>query len=268
MFIIGNELLIRLGCFLAVFAVMSIWEIAAPRRRLTASKPLRWFHNLSLTILNSFVVRILFPAAATGTALVGELSSWGLFNTLRVPSLPAGILSLILLDLTIYSQHFVFHKVAPFWRLHRMHHTDLDIDVTTGARFHTIEIVVSMVIKISVVINLGAPAWSVLLFEILLNATSMFNHSNIRIPTAIDGFLRKIIVTPDMHRVHHSVIINETNSNFGFNFPWWDRLFGTYRDQPSNGHDAMVIGLADFRNPKYLTLPWMLAIPFLGKARQ
>ncbi len=267
MFIIGNELFIRLGCFVAVFVIMSIWELAAPRRKLTAPKPQRWFHNLSLTILNSYVVRFLFPAAAVGTAMVGELSSWGLFNTLGLPSFLAGILSLVLLDLTIYAQHFLFHKVPLFWRLHRMHHTDLDIDVTTGARFHTIEIVASMVIKVSVVVNLGAPAWSVLVFEILLNATSMFNHSNVRIPIAIDAFLRKIVVTPDMHRVHHSVIIEETNSNFGFNFPWWDRMFKTYRDQPSQGHDAMVIGLANFRDPKYLTLPWMLAVPFMRKVR-
>ena len=267
MFIIDNELFIRFGCFLAVFAVMSIWETAAPRRPLKSPKRLRWFHNLSLTALNSLAVKLVFPAAAVGTAFVGELNAWGLFNALRVPSLPAGLLSLVLLDLTIYTQHFLFHKVAPFWRLHRMHHTDLDIDVTTGARFHTIEIVASMVIKISMVITLGAPAWSVLCFEILLNATSMFNHSNIRIPIAVDGFLRKIVVTPDMHRVHHSVILEETNSNFGFNFPWWDRLFGTYRDQPSQGHDAMVIGLANFRDPKYLTLPWMLAVPFLRKVR-
>lgn len=267
MFIFGNELRIRLGCFLAIFAIMGIWELAAPRRRLTSPKRLRWLNNLSLTILNSLVVKILFPAAATGTALIGELSSWGLFNRIGVNSMAAGIMSLILLDLTIYVQHFVFHKVAPLWRLHRMHHADLDIDVTTGARFHTMEIVASMVIKISVVINLGAPAWSVLLFEIMLNATSMFNHSNINIPLTIDRVLRKIIVTPDMHRVHHSVVIKETNSNFGFNFPWWDRLFGTYLDQPSQGHDAMVIGLAAFRDLKYLKLRWMLAIPFLVKNR-
>lgn len=267
MFVIDNELSIRLGCFLAVFAVMVIWETVAPRRRLTSPKRLRWFHNLSLTVLNSLVMRVLFPAAAVGTAFVGELSSWGFFNTFRVPSAPAGLLSLFLLDLTIYTQHFVFHRVPFFWRLHRMHHTDLDIDITTGARFHTIEIIASMVVKISAVIIMGAPAWSVLLFEILLNATSMFNHSNIRIPISVDEFLRKIVVTPDMHRVHHSVIIEETNSNFGFNFPWWDRIFMTYRDQPSLGHEEMVIGLADFRDQKYLTLPWMLAVPFLRKVR-
>ena len=267
MFIIDNDLFIRLGCFLAVFAAMSIWEMAAPRRHLKSPKRLRWFHNLSLTALNSIAVKLVFPAAAVGTAFVGELNAWGLFNTLQVPALLAGMMSLVLLDLTIYTQHFLFHKVSLFWRVHRMHHTDLDIDVTTGARFHPIEIVVSMVIKISVIVNLGAPAWSVLLFEMLLNATSMFNHSNIRIPIAVDGLLRKIVVTPDMHRVHHSVIIEETNSNFGFNFAWWDRLFGTYRDQPSQGHDAMVIGLANFRDLKYLTLPWMLSVPFLRKVR-
>ncbi len=267
MFIIDNELLIRLVSFLAVFAVMSIWEKAAPRRQLKSPKRLRWFHNLSLTAFNSVVVKLVFPAAAVGTAFVGELNAWGLFNMLQVPGLLAGMMSFVLLDLTIYTQHFLFHKVSLFWRVHRMHHTDLDIDVTTGARFHPIEIVVSMVIKISVVVNLGAPAWSVLLFEILLNATSMFNHSNIRIPIVVDGFLRKIVVTPDMHRVHHSVIIEETNSNFGFNFAWWDRLFRTYRDQPSQGHDAMVIGLANFRDLKYLTLPWMLSVPFLRKVR-
>jgi len=171
-----------------------------------------------LTALNSIAVKLVFPAAAVGTAFVGELNAWGLFNTLRVPNLLAGMLSLVLLDLTIYTQHFLFHKVPPFWRVHRMHHTDLDIDVTTGARFHTIEIVVSMVIKISMVIILGSPAWSVLFFEILLNATSMFNHSNIRIHIAVDGFLRKMVVTPDMHRVHHSVIIEERTAISGSTF--------------------------------------------------
>ncbi|HMK56621.1 MAG TPA: sterol desaturase family protein [Dissulfurispiraceae bacterium] len=267
MFIIDNELFIRLVCFLSVFAVMSIWELAAPRRKLMSLKRQRWFHNISLTLINSIAVRVLFPAAAVGTAFVGELSGWGLLNELRVPSVPAGFFSLLFLDLTIYAQHFVFHKVPLLWLLHRMHHADPDIDVTTGARFHTIEIVVSMVIKISVVIVLGAPAWSVLLFEILLNASSMFNHSNICIPAEVDNFLRRLVVTPDMHRVHHSSIPAETNSNFGFNFPWWDRLFRTYRAQPSLGHDGMTIGLENFRDTKYIRLPWMLAIPFLVKTR-
>ncbi|HMK60295.1 MAG TPA: sterol desaturase family protein [Dissulfurispiraceae bacterium] len=262
-FIIDNELFIRLVCFLSVFAVMSIWEIVSPRRKLSSQKRLRWTNNLALTILNALAVKVVFPAAAVGTAFVGELTGWGLFNVLTIPSAPAGFFSFMFLDLTIYTQHFVFHRVPLLWLLHRMHHADPDIDVTTGARFHTIEIIVSMVIKISVVTIIGAPAWSVLLFEIILNATSMFNHSNIRIPVEVDNFLRRLVVTPDMHRVHHSIILAETNSNFGFNFPWWDRIFRTYCAQPSLGHEGMNIGLNNFRDTKYLKLPWLLAIPFL-----
>ncbi len=267
MFVIDNEVYIRLGCFLSVFIMMALWEMMAPRRTLTSPKGLRWMNNLSITLINSLIVRLIFPTAAVGMALISEARGWGVFNILAVPVLSGGPLSLALLDLTIYTQHVLFHKVPLLWRLHRMHHTDLDIDVTTGARFHTIEIVLSMGIKIIAVIIIGAPAWSVLAFEIILNATSMFNHSNVSMLGYIDRALRRIVVTPDMHRVHHSVVIAETNSNFGFNFPWWDRLFGTYRDQPASGHDAMIIGLATFRDMKYLTLPWMLAIPFLKRNR-
>jgi sterol desaturase/sphingolipid hydroxylase (fatty acid hydroxylase superfamily) len=267
MFIINNELTMRLGCFLSVFIAMGLWELFAPRRALTSPKSRRWTSNLLMTLLNSMIVRILFPAATVGMAFMSDWSGWGIFNILRVPSLPAGIISLFLLDLTIYSQHVLFHRVALFWRLHRMHHTDLDIDVTTGSRFHPFEIILSMEIKIVIVVLLGAPAWSVLVFEVLLNATSMFNHSNVRMSARADRFLRKFIVTPDMHRVHHSIIPGETNSNFGFNFPWWDKLFGTYRDQPEKGHEGMTIGLSDYQDKKYLTLPWMLAVPFLGKNR-
>jgi sterol desaturase/sphingolipid hydroxylase (fatty acid hydroxylase superfamily) len=267
MFIIDNELFIRLGCFVTIFAVMIIWEILAPKRALTASKGLRWTNNITIAFLNTLVVRLIFPAAAVGIALSAEARGWGVFNMAHIASVPAGILSIILLDLTIYAQHALFHKAMPFWRLHRMHHTDLDIDVTTGARFHTVEIVLSMFIKIGVVILIGAPAWAVVSFEVLLNATSMFNHSNVNLPEGVDRVLRKVIVTPDMHRVHHSVIIAETDSNYGFNFSWWDRLFSTYRAQPAAGHTAMVIGLANYRDPKYLTLPWMLATPFLKKIR-
>jgi sterol desaturase/sphingolipid hydroxylase (fatty acid hydroxylase superfamily) len=267
MFIIDNELAIRLGCFFGVFIVMSIWELLAPRRVLTSPKSRRWTSNLLITLLNSLVVRIFFPAAAVGMAFMSEWSGWGIFNILLMPSLPAGIMSLLLLDLTIYAQHVLFHTLKLFWRLHMMHHTDLDIDVTTGARFHTFEIILSMEIKMMIVILLGAPAWSVLIFEVLLNATSMFNHSNVRMSIRTDRILRTFTVTPDMHRVHHSIISDEANSNFGFNFPWWDRLFGTYRDKPVKGHEAMTIGLPDYQDNKYLTLPWMLAVPFLGKNR-
>lgn len=267
MFIIDNELFIRLGIFLGIFCILALLEKAAPRRTLSNRRGMRWPGNLFITLLNSVAVRIIFPTAAVGVALMAEWSGWGLFNILRMPALPSGAASLVLLDLTIYLQHFFFHKVNPLWRLHRMHHTDTDVDVTTGSRFHPVEIVLSMEIKIGVVILLGTPAWSVLVFEVLLNATSMFNHSNIHIRPDIDRMLRRLVVTPDMHRVHHSVVISETNSNFGFNFPWWDRIFRTYKNQPQKGHLEMVIGLANYRDRKYLTLPWMLAIPFLRKER-
>jgi sterol desaturase/sphingolipid hydroxylase (fatty acid hydroxylase superfamily) len=265
--IVDNALSIRLVCFITIFTVMFIWELLAPKRPLSAPKGLRWINNISLTIINSLVVGVILPFTVVGAAILSETNASGIFNMFNLSSLYAGILSIIILDFTIYAQHALFHKVMLFWRLHRMHHTDLDIDVTTGARFHTIEIVLSLCIKIAVVILLGAPAWSVLCFEILLNATSMFNHSNIKLPERADSILRRLVVTPDMHRVHHSVVIAETDSNFGFNFPWWDRLFGTYRDQPAAGHAAMVIGLANYRDTKYLKLPWMLAIPFLKKVR-
>jgi len=161
----------------------------------------------------------------------------------------------------------LFHKVPPFWRLHRMHHTDLDLDVTSGFRFHPLEILLSMAIKMGIIVIIGAPAWSVILFEVLLNGTSLFNHANIALSIKADRILRLVVVTPDMHRVHHSVIIRETDSNFGFNFPWWDRLFGTYRPQPAAGHSAMTIGLANYRDPKWLQLPWMLAVPFARRYR-
>jgi sterol desaturase/sphingolipid hydroxylase (fatty acid hydroxylase superfamily) len=266
-FVIDNEVLVRLGFFIAVFALMALWETAAPRRRLTQQKKTRWFGNLTLTFLNSVLVRMIFPLAPMGVALLGREHGWGLFNAVSMPETVAGIISIIIFDLTIYAQHFFFHKIPIFWRLHRMHHTDLDIDVTTGARFHPIEIILSMGIKMAVTAILGAPAWSVLVFEVLLNATSIFNHSNVFINHRIDALLRRFLVTPDMHRVHHSVIIRETDSNFGFNLPWWDFLFGTYRAQPASGHKNMVIGLANYRDRKWLTLPWMLATPFLAKYR-
>jgi sterol desaturase/sphingolipid hydroxylase (fatty acid hydroxylase superfamily) len=268
MFIIDNEFAIRLSCFLGIFMGVGVWEHLEPKRKLSSPKGVRWINNLSITLLNSAAIRILFPAAAVGVTLMSEWRGWGFFNLLGLSSLPAGILSLVLLDLTIYSQHVLFHKVKLFWALHMMHHTDLDIDVTTGARFHPIEIILSMEIKIVAIVLLGSPTWSVLVFEILLNATSMFNHGNVRMPVYADRVLRRLVVTPDMHRIHHSVIAGEMNSNFGFNFPWWDRLFGTYRDQPEKGHGTMTIGLANYRDAKYLTLRWMLALPFLKRERK
>jgi len=203
---------------------------------------------------------------AVGVALVAEAHGLGLFNVLPLPAWIGVVASVILLDLAIYFQHVLFHAVPVLWRLHRMHHADLDIDVSTGLRFHPIEILLSMVIKLAVVIALGAPAIAVLIFEVLLNATSMFNHSNVHIPERLDGVVRWFVVTPDMHRVHHSIVARETNSNFGFNLPWWDRLFGTYRAQPAAGHEAMKIGIEQFRDPRELRLDRMLLQPFRGDA--
>jgi len=267
MFIIDNEVVIRFAFFFGVFCVMGLWEAAAPRRALSSPKRVRWPNNLLMTAFNGLLVRLVFPAAAVGVALRAEGQGWGLFSCIRVPEAAAGVISVAALDLTIYAQHYIFHHIPLMWRLHRMHHTDLDVDVTTGARFHPIEILLSMGIKMAAVALLGAPAWSVVVFEVLLNATSMFNHGNAAMPRGLDRLLRLAVVTPDMHRLHHSVVIAETNSNFGFNLPWWDRIFGTYREQPLRGHQGMVIGLANYRDPKWLTLPWMLAVPFAGRER-
>ena len=195
-------------------------------------------------------------------ALVAEARGFGLLNVIRLPDWLALLVSVLVLDLAIYLQHVLFHAVPALWRLHRMHHADLEFDVTTGLRFHPIEIALSMLIKFAVVAAIGAPALSVLVFEVLLNATSMFNHANMRIPTWIDRVLRWLVVTPDMHRVHHSIVARETNSNFGFNLPWWDRLFGTYRDQPAAGHRDMTIGIEQFREPGEQRLDRMLTQPF------
>lgn len=264
MFIIDHQIPIRLFGFLGIFFFMTVWEIIAPRRTLRVSKPNRWSINLSLTFLNALISRFVFSLSATGSAILAGDHGWGILNYLHVPSLAAGIISIILLDLVIYLQHLFFHKIRIFWFIHGMHHTDLDIDVTTGARFHPFEIVLSLLIKIGVILLFGIPAWAFIIFEVLLNGTSMFNHSNVSLSTKIDRFLRYFLVTPDMHRVHHSVIIREYNSNFGFSVPWWDWLFGTYKSQPEAGHDAMVIGLANFRDPGRLSFLRLILLPFLS----
>jgi sterol desaturase/sphingolipid hydroxylase (fatty acid hydroxylase superfamily) len=217
-------------------------------------------------VVDTLFVRILFPTTAVGLALVTEAHGLGLFNVVPLPAWIGVVASIILLDLAIYFQHVLFHAVPVLWRLHRTHHADLEIDVSTGLRFHPVEILLSVVIKLAVVVALGTPALAVLLFEVLLNATSMFNHSNVCLPEHFDGVLRWFVVTPDMHRVHHSILTRETNSNFGFNLPWWDRLFGTYRAQPTAGHEAMTIGIEQFRDPRELGLDRMLLQPFRGDA--
>jgi sterol desaturase/sphingolipid hydroxylase (fatty acid hydroxylase superfamily) len=266
-FIIDNEIYLRLTFFFTIFIAMTIWEIVKPRRELKTSKVNRWTVNLSITFIDALIVRLIFPMAAIGIALIAEKHNWGFLNRVTADNLVAGTIAILILDFTIYLQHVAFHHMPVFWRFHMVHHTDLDIDVTTGARFHPVEILLSMSIKMGMIILIGVPAYSVLVFEILLNGTSMFNHSNIYISPKIDKIIRFLVVTPDMHRVHHSVIIRETNSNFGFNFPWWDRIFRTYKDQPDKGHTNMNIGLANFRDAKRLTLPYILALPLLGAKR-
>jgi sterol desaturase/sphingolipid hydroxylase (fatty acid hydroxylase superfamily) len=265
-FILNNEITIRLGFFFGILVIMAVWEILAPRRVLTVSKALRWANNLGLVVLNSVLLRLIFPAAAVGMAVFASENGWGLFNYFQPPFWLAGILSVVVLDFIIYLQHVLVHAVPALWRLHRVHHADLDFDVTTGARFHPVEIILSMLIKFATIMVLGPPVVAVIIFEVILNATAMFNHGNVRLPLAIDRVLRWFVVTPDMHRVHHSVEDDETNSNFGFNLPWWDRLFGTYRDQPRQGHEGMTIGIRTFRDTKHCTwLHGLLMLPFIGK---
>jgi sterol desaturase/sphingolipid hydroxylase (fatty acid hydroxylase superfamily) len=240
--------------------------VAAPRRLRSFARNRRWPNNLVIAALNSGIVFFLFPATAVGLALLGSQRGWGLLNNLALPQWIALVSSVVLLDLVIYLQHVMFHAVPAFWRIHRMHHADLDFDVTTGARFHPLEIILSMLIKFGAIAALGVSALSVLVFEVLLNATSMFNHGDVRLPGQFDRILRWLVVTPDMHRVHHSIVVNETNSNFGFNLSWWDRLLGTYRDQPAAGHDGMTIGIEQFRDERELWLDRMLLQPFRGPA--
>ncbi|RFC37752.1 MAG: Sterol desaturase/sphingolipid hydroxylase, fatty acid hydroxylase superfamily [Candidatus Nitrotoga sp. SPKER] len=265
-FMLQHEFAIRLACFLFMFCSMSLWELAAPRRRLTVSKLLRWANNLALVALNSVLVRALFPAAAVGVAAFTTQQGWGLLNYFILPSWVVVLVSIVLLDLVIYLQHVMFHAVPLLWRLHRVHHADLDIDVTTGIRFHPIEIILSMHIKAVVILVLGPPVLAVVIFEVLLNATSLFNHGNVRMPPTLDRVLRLLLVTPDMHRVHHSVEEDETNSNFAFNLSVWDRLFGTYRDRPRAKHKDMIIGISTFRETnRCVWLPGILMLPFIGK---
>jgi sterol desaturase/sphingolipid hydroxylase (fatty acid hydroxylase superfamily) len=265
-YLLSHEPAVRLGIFLAVFSAVALGEIAAPRRDLKQSKGTRWTNNLVLVALNTVLLRVLFPTSAVALALSMGESGAGLLNQVGVPYPVAVVVSILVLDLVIYLQHLMFHAVPILWRLHRMHHADLDFDVTTGARFHPIEIVLSMLIKFAAIAVLGPPAVAVLVFEVLLNATAMFNHGNVRIPPAWDRVLRWVVVTPDMHRVHHSIEAPETNSNFGFNLPWWDRLFGTYRAQPAAGHEGMTIGIGQFRTGRDLWLDRMLALPFRDDA--
>ena len=259
---------IRLGAFIVMLCIMSLWERLAPRRSLIVSRRVRWFGNLGILAIDNILVRILFTVLPIEMAARAEGAGWGILNVVALPFWLKVLLGIILLDLSIYLQHVMLHAVPIFWRLHMMHHADIDFDFTTGVRFHPIEILLSLAIKLAAVVIIGPTPLAVLLFEIALNASSMFNHGNVRLPLPVDRILRLLIVTPDMHRVHHSVIPKETNSNFGFNFPWWDRLTGTYRDQPEAGHEGMTIGLKQFQEAKRQSLWWMLILPFKGKVGQ
>lgn len=264
--ILGSEPAIRLTIFLGVLAALVLWEIAAPRRRHEIPRVIRWTNNLALVVVDTVILRLSFPIVAVGLALFAEDRGWGLFNAFDVPAWIAVVVSILLLDLAIYLQHVMFHAIPALWRLHRMHHADLDFDATTGLRFHPVEILISMAIKLGVVAALGPPAIAVLLFEVILNGTALFNHANINLSTAVDRWLRWIVVTPDMHRVHHSVDPRETNSNYGFNLPWWDRLLGTYIAQPARGHTEMDIGIEQFRTTRDLWIDRMLLQPMRGPA--
>ena len=262
--LLAHEPTIRLGAFLAVLAMMALWELAAPRRRNDLPRLLRWSNNLALVVIDSLVLRLGFPILASGMAVIAASQGWGLFNALALPGWVTFVLGFLLLDLAIYAQHATFHAVPWLWRLHRMHHADQDFDLTTGLRFHPGEIILSMGIKLALVLALGLSPVTVLVFEVVLNATAIFNHANVRLPARLDRLLRLIIVTPDMHRVHHSINPLETHSNFGFNLPWWDRIFRTYRAQPLAGHVAMTIGLPQFRTARDQWIDKMLLQPFVS----
>jgi sterol desaturase/sphingolipid hydroxylase (fatty acid hydroxylase superfamily) len=268
-FVLSNEPQIRMGFFVGVFAVIALWELVRPRRHLLLNRRQRWTANLGMVVLNTVIVRVVSPTAAVGMAALGVEKNWGLLNNFDVPYWLAVPLAVVAMDFVIWLQHVMVHAVPALWRLHRVHHADLDYDLTTGARFHPLEIVLSMGIKFATITLLGAPVLAVVVFEVLLSACAMFNHGNIRLPDAVDRVLRWFLVTPDMHRVHHSVEDDESNSNFGFNLTWWDRLFGTYREQPRAGQLGMTIGIHGHTDPKEVArLAGMLTLPFKGKVTE
>ena len=265
-FVALHEGTIRLVFFAGIFLLVALAELIFPRRPLTTSKAQRWFANIGIVVINTVLLRLLLPATAVGLAVWAQKKGWGIFNAVTAPFWVKVFLSVIILDFIIYLQHLMFHAVPVLWRLHMVHHADLDYDLTTGLRFHPIEIMISMIIKMSAMAVLGPPVAAVVTFEVILNGMAMFNHGNVGLPKPIDNLLRWLIVTPDMHRVHHSIEDDEANSNFGFNLSWWDRLFGTYRDQPRGGHQGMTIGIRKFRETRDASwISGMLIMPFKGK---
>ena len=264
-FIIMHEAQIRVCVFAGIFAAIALWELIAPRRFLQVSRIFRWANNLGIVVINTIILRLLFPAAAVGAAIFATSYNFGLFNFVLWPIWIEVLFSLIVLDLLIYAQHVMFHVFPTLWRVHRIHHADVDFDVSTGVRFHPIEILLSMMIKMAAIVVLGAAPLAVIIFEVLLNGTSMFNHGNIKLPQLADKWVRFVLVTPDMHRVHHSVIAEETDRNFGFNLSCWDRIFGTYKAQPYAGHRNMAVGLEQFREPRMQSLWKLILMPILNE---
>ncbi len=266
-YIYQNEALIRLSIFLGGFTLLALWEWRKPKRPLTQDKIKRWLNNIALVVSSTIVVRLLVPTAAIGIAYIAEQQQLGFANHIEIPFWLKVVVTFILLDLTIYLQHAMFHVLPLMWRFHRVHHSDLDCDITTGLRFHPVEILLSILIKFAIIVTLGAPVLAVILFEAVLNLLSMFTHSNIQLDTKFDRMLRWFIVTPDMHRVHHSTLENETNSNFSFNISLWDRIFATYKAQPQAGQQGMTIGLDLFREPSWQSFKGLIYMPFTSRVR-
>ena len=264
--ITAHETAIRMGSFFGVLILMAVWEVLAPRRASTISRIVRWGNNLGLVVFNTVLLRLIFPTAAVGVAIFASEHNWGLLNYVHLPSFAVVVISIVVMDFVIYFQHILMHAIPVLWRLHRVHHADLDYDFTTGVRFHPLEIIVSMLIKFAAILMLGPPVIAVLIFEVILNAMSMFNHGNVKLPAFLDRTLRLLIVTPDMHRIHHSVEEDESNRNFGFNLSLWDRFFGTYRKQPRAGHERMVVGIQNYRGLRDVTsIQGLLLLPFRNK---
>ena len=267
-----SEVTLRLSVFIGIFVLMALLELLKPRRKLEHSKSRRWITNISIVAFNSLIVRLMgmfvVPLLAVTTAFWAENNSWGLLNLVDWPAWLEILIAVVLFDLAIYGQHVASHKLPILWLFHRMHHADVDFDVTTGSRFHPVEIALSMLYKIVIVLILGPRPEAVVIFEILLNGTAMFNHANFKLPLPVDRLVRSIFVTPDMHRVHHSIIHRETDSNYGFNLSVWDRIFSTYNDQPQKGHEHMTIGLPYYQSEKPTGLLWCLKLPFTGSDRE
>ena len=259
-----NELAIRLGVFVGLFLLFAGLETLAPRRARNLPRARRWTTNIAVTIIDSLTLRamaVFLPFLAVGAALDADAKGWGLFNHLDWPFWAEGALVVLILDFAIWGQHLITHKVPLFWRFHRMHHADRDLDVTTAVRFHPVEVAASMLLKIGLVYALGPAAWAVLLFEVILNGTALFNHANLRLPDRMDRAARLVLVTPDMHRVHHSILRDDHDSNYGFALSVWDRIFGTYRRQPAKGLDGMAVGL-EWQDNRPAQLGWSLLLPF------